>query len=106
MQRPKPPETYDWRKAARFSAFGSLFVAPTLFAWVRFAGRLWPTVTFGTAVAKAATEQLSYGPAACCCFFFGMTFMETLDGAAARREVFDKFLPTYKVRDRMRKVRR
>lgn len=90
--------TYDWAKCARFSAYGSLFVAPTLFAWVRFAGVVWPAVTLGTAISKATVEQLTYGPAATCCFFFAMTYMDTLDAGKARREVADKFLATYKVR--------
>lgn len=90
-------ETYDWTKCFRFSAYGALFVAPTLFAWVRFSGRIWPQRDLRTAMKKALVEQVTYGPFASATFFFAMTYMETRNTALARQEVADKFLPTYKV---------
>lgn len=77
--------------------YGSLFVAPTLYAWVKLAGRIWPQVNFRTAVTKAAVEQMTYGPFASASFFFGMTYLETHSFELAKHEVAEKFIPTYKV---------
>lgn len=88
---------YDWKKAMRFSMYGSLVVAPTLYAWVRFSVRVFPHQSIGSAVTKAAVEQVTYGPAATCLFFFGMTLLESQDWQLAKKEVADKFFTTYKV---------
>lgn len=72
-------------------------MAPTLYAWVRFSGRIWPRRDLRTAMTKALVEQVTYGPFASATFFFAMTYMETKNTALARKEVADKFLPTYKV---------
>lgn len=42
-------------------------------------------------------EQLTYGPVALVCFFFGMSLLENKPIEAAVNEVKAKFLPTYKV---------
>lgn len=81
----------------RFSAYGALFVAPTLYAWVRFSSRVWPQTDLRTAMTKALVEQVTYGPFASATFFFAMTYIETRNTAMARKEVAEKFLPTYKV---------
>ena len=87
----------DWAKCARFSLFGSLYVAPTLYAWVRISSRIWPKTNFRTALTKAVVEQTTYGPFAIVSFFSIMTYAETKSIALAKEEVLDKFLPTYKV---------
>lgn len=92
------PDSYDWSKCKRFCLYGSLFVAPSLYVWVRFAGRMWPKHDLRTAMTKAMVEQITYGPFASASFFFGMTWLETKRFDLARQEVADKFLPTYKVR--------
>lgn len=50
---------YDWIRALRFSLYGGLFVAPTLYAWVRFSTVMWPQMTFKTAVTKVS-NRLSF----------------------------------------------
>lgn len=45
---------YDWERALRFSLYGGLFVAPTLYGWVRISSFLWPQVTLKTAVTKVS----------------------------------------------------
>lgn len=72
-------------------------MAPTLYAWVRFSGRVWPQRDLRTAMTKALVEQVTYGPFASATFFFAMTYLETRNTALARKEVAEKFLPTYKV---------
>lgn len=89
-------ENYDWQKCVNFCLYGSLFVAPTLFIWVRFSSRLFPGRNFRTAVSKAFVEQLTYGPFAACCFFFGMGLLEGKELNDCIEEVKVKFLPTYK----------
>lgn len=90
-------KNYDWAQAGRFCLYGSCFVAPTLYAWIRFSSRLWPRSNLKTAIKKALIEQVSYGPAAMVCFFFGMSLLEGKNIDQAKQEVQKKFLPTYKV---------
>ena len=42
-------------------------------------------------------EQVTYGPAAMCCFFFGINLLEFKPIAECAEEVRLKFWPTYKV---------
>ncbi|KAJ8944887.1 hypothetical protein NQ318_020944 [Aromia moschata] len=90
-------ENYDWMRAARFSLYGCFFTAPTLYAWIRLSTILWPTVTLRTSITKAIVEQMSYGPAALICFYFGMNLIEGKTIEEAKMEVKNKFLPSYKV---------
>lgn len=46
---------------------------------------------------QALIEQVTYGPAAMVCFFFGMTLLEGGSIEDAKNEVKAKFLSTYKV---------
>lgn len=89
---------YDWAQAARYCFFGSCFVAPTLYGWIRFSSRMWPRSNFKTAIHKALVEQVSYGPMAMICFFFGMSLLERKTVEQACKEVQVKFFPTYKVK--------
>lgn len=88
---------YDWAQAGRFCLYGSCFVAPTLYGWIRFSSYIWPRSNLKTAIKKALIEQVSYGPAAMVCFFFGMSLLEGKTIEYATHEVKNKFLPTYKV---------
>lgn len=109
----KTVEEYDWVQAIRFSLYGGLFVAPTLYGWVRLSSFLWPQTTLRTAITKvyiiiyfvmrfnnvlqAVVEQMTYGPMAMCCFFFTMNFLKTYSIDEATEEVKHKFWPTYTV---------
>nr|CAH7750328.1 unnamed protein product [Callosobruchus chinensis] len=90
-------ENYDWMHALRFSLYGALFTAPTLYGWIRISTLMWPTTNLKTSITKAIVEQLTYGPAALICFFFGMSLLEGKSIAEAKKEVEAKFLPTWKV---------
>lgn len=46
---------------------------------------------------QALIEQITYGPAAMCSFFFGMSLLELKPISECIEEVKIKFLPTYKV---------
>ncbi|XP_005177624.3 mpv17-like protein [Musca domestica] len=90
-------KTYDYMRALRFGIFGSLYVAPSLYGWVKLTSAMWPQMTLRVGLIKAAIEQLSYGPFACASFFAGMSLLEGKSKEEAVQEVQDKFLPTFKV---------
>lgn len=88
---------YDWWRALRFSLYGGLFVAPTLYSWIKVSSAMWPRTSLQTAVFKTAVEQISYTPAAMTCFYFLMSLLEMKTVGEAAAEVRKKFIPTYKV---------
>jgi hypothetical protein len=81
----------------RFSLFGSLWVAPTVFFWVKLTSKLIPGTTFGVAITKAVIEQFTYGPFSISTFYCGMSLLEGNSFNDACQEVKNKFLPTWKV---------
>ncbi|XP_016037668.2 protein sym1 isoform X1 [Drosophila simulans] len=89
--------TYDWWRVLRFSMYGGLFVAPTLYGWVKISSAMWPQTSLRTGVIKAAVETISYTPGAMTCFYFIMSLLESKTVEQAVAEVGKKFLPTYKV---------
>ncbi|CAL1676740.1 unnamed protein product [Lasius platythorax] len=90
-------EEFDYTEAVRFSLYGSLYVAPTLYCWLKCASYLWPKANLKSAITKALVEQVTYSPAAMCSFFFGMSFLELKPVSECIEEVKIKFWPTYKV---------
>lgn len=116
----KTLDTYDWGRCIRFSIYGAFYVAPTLYAWIRLSTMLFPKNNFKSAISKvgfvdpikwifcienkdfvcsqALVEQVSYTPAAMTSFYFFMSLLEGKSTEAAKAEVQNKFLPTYKVR--------
>ncbi|XP_037942579.1 protein sym1-like isoform X1 [Teleopsis dalmanni] len=88
---------YDWWRVLRFSLYGGLFVAPTLYSWIKVSSAMWPESTIMAGVCKAAVEQISYTPAAMTCFYFIMSLLERKTIRDAAAEVSKKFLPTFKV---------
>lgn len=89
-------EDFDWRKSLRFFMFGTFFVAPTLYGWIKLTTHMWPQMNLRTGIAKAVTEQFTYGPMAGVSFFTLMTLMEGRGFSEAKREVAEKFPRTYK----------
>lgn len=87
----------NWRKCLRFSLYGSLFVAPTLYCWVRIAHSIFPRLTLTSTLKKVALEQITYGPLSLSAFFLFMTYTETGNFDRAKDELRAKFLDTYKV---------
>ncbi|XP_012264038.2 mpv17-like protein [Athalia rosae] len=86
----------SYMQALRFSLYGGFFVAPTLFCWIKFASYVWPKSDLKSGIIKALVEQVTYGPAAMCCFFFGINLLEFKPVDECIKEVKEKFLPTYK----------
>lgn len=77
--------------------WGGLFVAPTLYAWVRLSTIMFPTPGMKSALCKALIEQISYTPFAMTSFYFGMSLLESKTVREAISEVATKVPPTYKV---------
>lgn len=90
-------EELDYMKALRFSLYGGFFVAPTLYCWLRCATYFWPKSDLKSAMTKALVEQITYSPAAMCCFFFGINLLEMKPISECVEEVRQKFWPTYKI---------
>ncbi|XP_054728905.1 mpv17-like protein [Anastrepha obliqua] len=84
-------QTYDWICCLRYSLFGALYVAPTLYGWVRLSSVMWPQMNLRVGLVKAAVEQISYGPFAATSFFFIMSLLEGRTRSEAVQEVKDKF---------------
>lgn len=90
-------DTIDWWRCARFSLYGGLFVAPTLYSWVKLSSAMWPQTSIKTALAKAAVETITYTPAAMTCFYFFMILLELKTFKEATEEVRTKVPPTYRI---------
>lgn len=87
-------------RCLRYGLYGAIFTAPTLYAWVRLTSRMWKPstskrTTIINAIKKSMVEQVTYGPAAMTCFFFGMELMESYSVEKAKHEVQVKFWQTY-----------
>lgn len=89
-------DDFDWKKSLRFFLFGTFFVAPTLYGWIKLTSHMWPQMSLRTGIAKAVTEQFSYGPAAGVSFFTLMTLMEGRGFDDVRTELTEKFPRTFK----------
>lgn len=46
----------DWAKCARFSFYGGLYVAPTLYTWIRISSKLFPRANFRSALFKVWSQ--------------------------------------------------
>lgn len=90
-------EKLDPMKNLRFFLFGTFFVAPTLYGWIKLTTAMWPMMSIKTGVQKAIVEQFSYGPMAGLSFFTIMSLLEGKNLSEAGDEVKDKFPGTFKV---------
>lgn len=90
-------DTYDWSKCVCFSLYGALYVAPSLYGWVKLTTKMFPVQNFRTSLMKTVIEQLSYGPTATATFYFVVSLLEHKTIEESKQEVIDKFWPTYKV---------
>lgn len=49
---PSGNKDINLQRAAKFSMYGGLYVAPTLYAWMRFASYVWPSMTITSHITK------------------------------------------------------
>ncbi|CAH2059346.1 unnamed protein product, partial [Iphiclides podalirius] len=87
----------DWARAARYGVFGTFFMAPLFYNWMKYSGRFFKGRTLKTAVFRAAIEQVSYSPVAMAYFFFGMSLLEMRPLSSCVEEVRLKFWDAYKI---------
>uniref|UniRef100_A0A1A9X1D3 Mpv17-like protein n=1 Tax=Glossina brevipalpis TaxID=37001 RepID=A0A1A9X1D3_9MUSC len=90
-------KNYDYVRMLKYSLFGSLYVAPSLYGWVKISTAMWPQMTLRIGLTKALIEQISYGPFSCVSFFVGMSLLEGKTVQDAIEEAKHKFWPTYRV---------
>lgn len=53
-------EDLDWKKSLRFFMFGTFFVAPTLYGWIKITTAMWPQMNLKTGMQKAILEQVKF----------------------------------------------
>ena len=87
----------DYSRAVRFSLYGTLWVAPTVFMWVKFIGRIIPGNSLPIAMVKAIVDQAVWAPFTISTFYWGMARLEGRSNKEAIDEVKTKFIPTWKV---------
>ena len=85
----------DWKKNLRFCVFGSLFIAPMLYGWIKLSSAMWPRMNLRSGCTKAIVEQFCYSPLAGVSFFYLMSMMEGKSKERCVQEVKDKFPQTY-----------
>ncbi|CAH0401644.1 unnamed protein product [Chilo suppressalis] len=90
-------ENANWGRAARFGVFGTFFMAPVFYGWLKYSSRFFTRKDLITAMTRAVVEQVSYSPLAMAYFFFGMSVLEGKRYKECVKEVQEKFWPTYKV---------
>lgn len=49
-------DDYDWMKALRFCIWGALFVAPTLYCWIRISNVLFPVNNLKSSIKKVSVR--------------------------------------------------
>ena len=87
----------DIPRLLRFSLFGSFWVAPSLYLWVKLSGNIIKGSSIGSAALKAFIEQFTQGPFTIVSFYFGMNLLEGNGTSKAVEETKTKFFPTWKV---------
>ncbi|KPJ19156.1 Mpv17-like protein [Papilio machaon] len=90
-------ENADRSRAARYGIFGTFFMAPVFYNWMKYTSRFFKSKTLSTAITRAVIEQVSYSPLAMAYFFFGMSALEGKSFNDCVDEVREKFWPTYKI---------
>ncbi|XP_013138032.1 PREDICTED: mpv17-like protein [Papilio polytes] len=90
-------ENADKNRAARYGIFGTFFMAPVFYNWMKYTSRFFKGKTLITAITRAVIEQISYSPLAMAYFFFGMSALEGKSYNECVDEVREKFWPTYKI---------
>uniref|UniRef100_A0A182RS84 Protein Mpv17 n=1 Tax=Anopheles funestus TaxID=62324 RepID=A0A182RS84_ANOFN len=89
--------SFDYGQCIRYGLYGALYVAPTIYGWVKISTIMWPNMNLKTALFKAIVEQATYGPFAGVSFLFIMSLAEGATTGQAMQEVKVKFPQTYMI---------
>ncbi|XP_045473143.1 mpv17-like protein isoform X2 [Harmonia axyridis] len=90
-------ETYDWKRVFRFWIYGTFFLAPVGYGYVRIMSKWLPHTDLRSNFKRVLIDQTTYSPLMTVAFFGGMSLLEGKDLNGAKEEIEQKFLPTYKI---------
>ncbi|EAA02094.4 AGAP012622-PA [Anopheles gambiae str. PEST] len=90
-------DALDFVQSLRYGLYGTFYVAPTIYGWVKITSIMWPKINLRTAMIKAIIEQATYGPFAGISFLYIMSLTEGKTAVEAVKEVKLKFPTTYTV---------
>uniref|UniRef100_A0A182JR26 Mpv17-like protein n=1 Tax=Anopheles christyi TaxID=43041 RepID=A0A182JR26_9DIPT len=90
-------DSFDFVQCIGYGLYGALYVAPTIYGWVKISTIMWPKMNIRTALLKAVVEQATYGPFAGISFLYIMSLAEGKTAGEAVNEVKTKFPRTYTV---------
>lgn len=82
----------------KFSLYGSFYVAPVLYGFIRVAGKVFKGRSPTATAAKIVFEQLTFFPFHTASFFVVLNLIEGTSYEDAKKELYQKFWPTYKVK--------
>ncbi|XP_044753343.1 mpv17-like protein isoform X7 [Coccinella septempunctata] len=89
-------ETYDWKRVFRFWIYGTFFLAPVGYGYVKIMSKWLPNSDLRSNIKRVIVDQTTYSPLMTGAFFGGMSLLEGKDLKGAKEEIEKKFLPTYK----------
>ncbi|XP_068215485.1 PXMP2/4 family protein 4-like [Palaemon carinicauda] len=93
----KTRDHYDPLESLRYLVLGSFATAPTVYVWVKIAGKLVKGQLFRHAVLKAGLEQILFAPVGISQFYLGITILEGRVWSECVQEWKEKFIPTWRV---------
>ncbi|XP_064101927.1 PXMP2/4 family protein 4-like [Macrobrachium nipponense] len=93
----KTRDNYDPVESLRYLILGTFGTAPTVYVWVKIAGKLVKGQLFKHAVLKAGLEQILFAPVGISQFYFGITLLEGRPWSECVQEWKEKFIPTWRV---------
>ncbi|KAL3269203.1 hypothetical protein HHI36_008285 [Cryptolaemus montrouzieri] len=89
-------ETLDWKRVFQFWLYGTFFLAPVGYGYVRVMSKWFPHSDIKTTIKRILVDQATYSPVMTSSFFGGMALLEGKGVEGAKNEISQKFLPTYK----------
>jgi len=99
VQQGLDPNRHAWDplQTARFLVVGSFLTAPTVFVWVKIAGKMVKGTTLGHAMLKALYDVTLFAPVGQTQFYFTISLLEGRPIQDCVQEVKDKLIPSWKV---------
>ncbi|XP_076065974.1 mpv17-like protein isoform X2 [Oratosquilla oratoria] len=92
----KTREGFDYKETLRFCALGTFAVAPTVYCWIKIAGRLVKGTTLKHAIFKAYLEQILFAPVGQTQFYIGINLLEGKTWEECVKEWKNKLIPTWR----------
>ncbi|KAK3875366.1 hypothetical protein Pcinc_019759 [Petrolisthes cinctipes] len=93
----KSRDKYDPIETLRYFVLGTFATAPTVYVWVKLAGKIVKGNLLRHAILKAGLEQILFAPVGQTQFYLGITLLEGRPWDQCVKEWRDKLIPTWKV---------